>query len=64
VIGQNADWRFGSFEFRAPFFETADDCEQLLIVDLVVTLNGGMLLRKEGNRSEDSFVVVLREDTS
>jgi hypothetical protein len=51
IIGQDSDRGLGSFEFRTPFFKAADDSKQFLIVDLIVTLDGGVLLRKEGDRT-------------
>jgi hypothetical protein len=51
MIGQDSDRGLGSFEFGTPFFEAADDSKQFLIVDLVIALDGGVLLRKEGDRT-------------
>jgi len=51
MIGQDSDRGLGSFEFRTPFFKAADNSKQFLVVDLVITLNGGVFLRKEGNRT-------------
>jgi len=50
VIREDKDRVLGSFELGALFFETADNREQFLIVDLVVTFDGGVFLREEGNR--------------
>jgi hypothetical protein len=51
VIRQDSDRGLSSFEFGTPFFKAANDSKQLFIVDLVITLNGGVFLRKEGNRT-------------
>ena len=51
MVRQDADRRFGSFEFGTPFFKAANDSKQFLIVDFVITLNCGVFLRKEGNRA-------------
>jgi hypothetical protein len=51
MIGQDSNQGFSSFEFRAPFFKAVDDSKQFLIVDLVIALDRGVFLRKEGNRA-------------
>ena len=51
MVGQDSDRGLGSFEFGTPFFKAADDSEQFFIIDLVITLNGRVFLRKEGNRA-------------
>ena len=51
MIGQDSDRGLGSFEFGTPFFKAADDSKQFLVVDLVIALDGGVLLRKEGDRT-------------
>jgi hypothetical protein len=51
VIRQDSDRGLSSFEFRTLFFKVTDDSEQFLIVDLVITLNGRVFLRKEGDRA-------------
>jgi hypothetical protein len=64
VIRQDSDRGLSSFEFRTPFFKATDDSEQFLIVDLVITLNGRVFLRKEGDRAQDTFFVILGEYSS
>ena len=43
------------------FFEVANNSKQLFIVDLVIILNGRVFLRKEGNRTQNTLLIVLRE---
>jgi hypothetical protein len=51
VVGQDSDRRLSSFKFGTPFFKAMDDSEQFFIVNLVITLNGRVFLRKEGDRA-------------
>jgi hypothetical protein len=44
VVGQDSDRGFGFFKFRTLFFKAADDSKQFLVVDLVIILDGGVLL--------------------
>jgi hypothetical protein len=61
VVGQDSDWRLGSFKFGMLFFKATDDSEQFFIVNLVITLNGRVFLRKEGDRAQNTLLIVLRE---
>jgi hypothetical protein len=40
-------------------FESIDDCEEFLVVDLVVYLRWGELARVEGDRVQAAFFVSL-----
>ena len=53
-----------AFELGSPLLEAADDRQELLVVDLVVTLRRGMFLGEECNRSQDAVVSILRQDAS
>jgi hypothetical protein len=61
VIRQDSDQRLSSFKFGTPFFKVTDDSKQFFIVNLVITLNGRVFLRKEGNRAQNTLLIVLRE---
>jgi hypothetical protein len=51
VIRQDSGRRLGSFKFGTLFFKAIDDSEQFFIVNLVITLNSRVFLRKEGDRT-------------
>jgi len=59
MVSQDFDRQFGTLEFRSPFLKISNDRKQFLVVDFVIILSNRMLLRKEGNRSQDTIIAVL-----
>lgn len=41
MISEDLDRYFSTFELRPSVFQTTNNCEEFLVVDLVVTLGGG-----------------------
>src|SRR5690606_26192648 len=48
---------------RSPFFETAYNCQQLLVIDLVVAFGRRVLLGVEGHWVQGTAVVTLGQDS-
>jgi hypothetical protein len=60
VVGDDLDRGAGTFELRSPLLEAADDRQEFLVVDLVVTLRYRVFLGEERNRPQDAVVSILR----
>jgi hypothetical protein len=61
MVRQYLNWIFHGLQFWAPFLKGTDDSHQLFVVNLIIALRGGLLLREKGHRKEHSLVVELRE---
>lgn len=45
----------------APFLEAPDDSQEFLVVNLIISLCGGVFLLIDHDRTENSVIVVLRK---
>jgi hypothetical protein len=62
VISQHCYREGRAFEFRAPFFKTANNRKEFLVIDFVVTFSCSVFLRKVCHWAQDARVVTLGQD--
>jgi hypothetical protein len=49
----------GTFQIDLPFYQSSDQCEKLMIIDLILLLCGRESPRKVSTRVEKSVVILL-----
>ena len=62
MVIEHGSGEWGSLNIVAPGVESADDAEELAIVNLVILFHRGEGLRNKGTRVSDVVYVVLVED--
>ena len=63
MIAHYLDWVARSLQVGPPFLECPDDCKEFLIVDFIIAFCRAVFFRVKGHHVQDTFVVLLREDT-
>ena len=64
LIGKDLHREGGAVKIVAPGFQGADDCEELSVVDVIISLSRGERLRKIGTWVPVTIEVGLEEDSS
>ena len=64
VIGEQSDGMSGPLQVMAPVFESMNDGEQLLIVDVIIPFGGRECLREISTGVEISVTIPLHKDSS
>jgi len=62
MVAQYLDWVVRALQVRPAFLERPDDCK-FLIVDFIIAFCRAVFFRVKGHQVQDTFVVILREDT-
>jgi hypothetical protein len=59
VISDDLHGRWGASQKGEPFFEGLDDCEKFFVINLIINLSWGMLLREISHRVENINIIIL-----
>jgi len=63
MVDQYLDWVARAVQVRPPFLERPDDCKEFLIVVFIIAFRRAVFFRVKGHWVQDTFIIVLREDT-
>ena len=60
VVPKHPDWLPGANEVRTPLFEGSHDRQEHLVIDLLIGLGWGVLLREICHGPENTVIIRLR----
>ena len=64
VVSENLSWLGREFQVVSPMFESSNDGQEFLVIDLIVHFSREELARVKGNRVQASFIIILATDSS
>jgi len=64
VVSENLSWLGREFQVVLPMFESSNDGQEFLVIDLIVHFSREELARVKGNRVQVSFIIILATDSS